>query len=118
MNNLITEYIMYAHRTIQRLSNLRVQFDLPPEFVGCTEAEIIVLPIASSLAKVTSWEERVLAVAGTLGDDFPDHIDDSDLGEDANSTDRVIFSVVWVSYLFACFVALIYTMASRNNRLY
>ena len=109
---------MYAHRTIQRLSNLRVQFDLPPEFVGCTEAEIIVLPIASSLAKVTSWEERVLAVAGTLGDDFPDHIDDSDLGEDANSTDRVIFSVVWVSYLFACFVALIYTMASINNRLY
>ena len=84
MNNLITEYIMYAHRTIQRLSNLHVQFDLPPEFVGCTEAEIIVLPIASSLAKVTSWEERVLAVAGTLGDDFPDHIDDSDLGEDAN----------------------------------
>ena len=75
---------MYAHRTIQRLSNLHVQFDLPPEFVGCTEAEIIVLPIASSLAKVTSWEERVLAVAGTLGDDFPDHIDDSDLGEDAN----------------------------------
>lgn len=74
---------MYAYRTIQRLSNLHVQFDLPPEFVGCTKAEIIVLPIVSSLAKVTTWEERVLAVAGTLSDDFPDHIDDSDLGEDA-----------------------------------
>jgi hypothetical protein len=44
---------MYAHRTIQRLSNLHVQFDLPPEFVGYTEAEIIVLPIVSSSAKVT-----------------------------------------------------------------
>jgi len=60
-----------------------VQFDLPLEFAGCTEAEIIVLPLVASSAKVTTWEERVLAVAGTLGDDFPDHIDDSDLGEDA-----------------------------------
>jgi hypothetical protein len=59
-----------------------VQFDLPLEFAGCTEAEIIVLPIISSSGKVTTWEERVLAVTGTLGDDFPDHIDDSDLGED------------------------------------
>ncbi|MFZ4502564.1 MAG: hypothetical protein ACOYM1_01310 [Methylovulum sp.] len=76
---------MYAHRTIQRLSNLHVQFDLPPEFAGCTEAEIIVLPIVSSSPESTTWEERVLAVAGTLSDDFPDHIDDSDLGEDACS---------------------------------
>jgi len=66
---------MYAHRTIQRLSNLHVQFDLPPEFADCTEVEIIVLPIMSSPPKSTIWEERVLAVAGTLGD--------SDLGEDA-----------------------------------
>ncbi len=44
---------MYAHRTIQWLSNLHVQFDLPSEFVGCTESEIIVLPIVSSSAKVT-----------------------------------------------------------------
>ncbi len=44
---------MYAHRTIQQLSNLHVQFDLPPEFVRYTEAEIIVLPIVSSSAKVT-----------------------------------------------------------------
>ena len=83
---------MYAHRTIQRLSNLHVQFDLPLEFSGCTEAEIIVLPIVSSSGKVTTWEERVLAVAGTLGDDFPDHIDDSDLGEDVfrDSFERVV----------------------------
>lgn len=74
---------MYAHRTIQRLSNLKVQFDLPPEFPGCTEAEIIVLPIASSQLESITWEERVLAVAGTLSDDFPDHINESDLGEDA-----------------------------------
>jgi len=39
---------MYEHRTIQRLNNLHVQFDLPPEFAGCTEAEIIVLPVSSS----------------------------------------------------------------------
>jgi hypothetical protein len=31
---------MYAHRTIQRLGNLHVQFDLPPEFAGCTEVDI------------------------------------------------------------------------------
>ncbi len=63
---------MYAHRTIQRLNNLHVQFDLPPEFAGCTEVEIIVLPVSSS-PESTTWEERVLAVAGTLSDDFPDH---------------------------------------------
>lgn len=38
---------MYEHRTIQRLNNLHVQFDLSPEFAGCTEAEIIVLPVSS-----------------------------------------------------------------------
>lgn len=36
----------------------------------------------SSLVEPKSWKERVLAVAGTLSDDFPDDIDDSDLGED------------------------------------
>ncbi len=38
---------MYVYRTIQRLNNLHVQFDLSPEFAGCTEAEIIVLPVSS-----------------------------------------------------------------------
>jgi len=73
---------MYAYRTIQRLSNLHVQFDLPLEFVGCTEVEVIVLPIESSLSKSTTWEEHVLVVAGTLSDDCPDYIDDSNLGKD------------------------------------
>lgn len=73
---------MYAHRTIQPLNNLHVQFDLPPEFADCKEAEIIVLPVVSSPSGLT-WEARVLAVAGTLSDDFPDDIDDADLGEDA-----------------------------------
>ena len=36
---------MYAHRTVQRLNNLHVQFDLPPEFAGCTEVEIKQLDI-------------------------------------------------------------------------
>jgi hypothetical protein len=36
---------MYAHRTIQRLGNLHVQFDLPPEFADCTEVEIKQLDI-------------------------------------------------------------------------
>jgi len=74
---------MYAHRTIQRLSNLHVQFDLPPEFSGCTEAEIIVLPIVSSSPESTTWEKRVLAVAGTLSDDFPDYIDETNIINDS-----------------------------------
>ncbi len=37
----------------QRLNNLHVQFDLPPENVECAEAKIIVLAIVFSLAKST-----------------------------------------------------------------
>lgn len=73
---------MYAHRTIQPLNGLHVQFDLPAEFANCQTAEIIVLPV-SSTSKAETWEARVLAVAGTLSDDFPDDIDDSDLGNNA-----------------------------------
>jgi len=73
---------MYAHRTIQQLNGLHLQVDLPPEFADCQAAEIIVLPVISSMTNLENWETRVLAVAGTLSDDFPDDIDDSDLGED------------------------------------
>jgi len=74
---------MYAHRTIQLLNGLHVQFDLPAEFANCKEAEIIVLPITSTTSSAETWASRVLAVAGSLSDDFPDDIDDSDLGQDA-----------------------------------
>ncbi|CAK0767909.1 conserved hypothetical protein [Gammaproteobacteria bacterium] len=74
---------MYAHRTIETITNLHIQIDLPTEFAHCQQAEIIVLPITPSVALPKSWQERVLAVAGTLSDDFPDDIDDSDLGQDA-----------------------------------
>ena len=73
---------MYAHRIIQPLNGLHLQLDLPPEFAGCQEAEIIVLPIQNISPDSMSWEQRVLSLAGTLSDDFPDDIDDSDLGED------------------------------------
>lgn len=74
---------MYAHRTIQPLDGLHVQIDLPPEFAGCREAEIIVLPTKPATTPAKTWEERVLRHAGVLSDDFPDDIDDSDLGVDA-----------------------------------
>ena len=74
--------IMYAHRIIQPLNGLRLQLDLPPEFSGCQEAEIIVLPVQVTTPGSISWEQRVLSLAGTLSDDFPDDIDDSDLGQD------------------------------------
>lgn len=74
---------MYAHRIIQPINGLHVQFDLPAEFTNCSEAEIIVLPVKSFPPTAKSWEARVVAVAGTLSDDFPDYIDTSDLGQDA-----------------------------------
>lgn len=73
---------MYAHRTIEPISSLHIQFDLPAEFANCKEAEVIVLPVLSSTPAPKSWEARVLTVAGTLDDDFPDDIDDTDLGQD------------------------------------
>lgn len=75
---------MYAHRTIQHLNGLHVQLELPSEFADCQEAEIIVLPIIATQTSPESWAARVLAVAGSLSDDFPDDIDSSDLGQDVS----------------------------------
>jgi hypothetical protein len=74
---------MYAHRVIQPLNSLHVQFDLPPEFADCQEVEIIVLLVKLAKSNSQSWEQWVRSVAGTLGDDFPDDITDDDLGVDA-----------------------------------
>lgn len=73
---------MYAHRIIQPLNGLHVQFDLPPEFSGYQAAEIIVLPVKPDKSDPQDWEQWVRSVAGTLGDDFPDDITDDDLGVD------------------------------------
>lgn len=73
---------MYAHRIIQPVKNLHVEIDLPAEFSGCAEAEIIVLPIMAPEVSGKSWKERVIALAGILDEDFPDDITDADLGED------------------------------------
>lgn len=73
---------MYAHRIIQPLNGLRLQVDLPHEFSGCQAAEIIVLPVQAATPASILWEQQVLGLAGTLSDDFPDDIDDSDLGQD------------------------------------
>jgi hypothetical protein len=74
---------MYAHRTIQTIRDLHIQVELPAEFADCRQAEVIVLPIEPDVSGTQSWESKVLSVAGTLSDDFPDDIDDSDLGIDA-----------------------------------
>ncbi len=74
---------MYAHRTIQPIKDLHVQVDLPAEFANCQQAEIIILPILTTESEANNWKMKVLAVAGSLSDDFPDDIDDSDLGVDA-----------------------------------
>ena len=63
---------MYAHRIIQPLNSLHVQFDLPPEFTDCREVEIIVLPVKPAPPNEQEWEEWVRSMAGTLSDDFPD----------------------------------------------
>jgi hypothetical protein len=78
---------MYAHRTIETIKDLLVQIDLPAEFADCRQAEIIVLPIPSNAADQVTWETQVLSLAGTLSDDFPDDIDDSDLGVDVPCKD-------------------------------
>lgn len=75
--------IMFAHRTIKILKDLHLQIDLPVEFTDYKAAEIIVLPVISSIINNENWESRVLALAGTLGDDFPDDVDISDLGNDS-----------------------------------
>jgi hypothetical protein len=71
---------MYAHRTIETIKDLHVEIDLPAEFANCQQAEIIVLPIRPAL---DDTEAFLAALAGGLSDDFPDDIDDSDLGIDA-----------------------------------
>ena len=45
------------------------------------EFEIIALPIELVSSGSVSWVERVSTVAGTLNDDFPDQIDNSDLSD-------------------------------------
>ena len=54
---------MYAHRVIQSLNGLHVQFDLPPEFADCQEAEIIVLPVKSTKSNSQSWEQWVRSLS-------------------------------------------------------
>jgi len=73
---------MFAHRTIQPIEALHIKIELPPEFADCREAEVIVLPALTVSAPKSAWEERVRALAGTLMSDFPDDIDESDLGLD------------------------------------
>jgi hypothetical protein len=73
---------MYAHRSTKRLNGLVVEIELPAEFADCEEAEIIVLPLARRPATADDWATRVRRLAGTLGDDFPDDIDEADLPAD------------------------------------
>ncbi|NEX23091.1 hypothetical protein G3480_22795 [Thiorhodococcus mannitoliphagus] len=73
---------MFAHRTIQPIKSLHIEIELPPEFADYQEAEVIVLPARLVSAQEKTWDERVRALAGTLSSDFPDEIDDSDLGRD------------------------------------
>ncbi|WP_200240714.1 hypothetical protein [Lamprobacter modestohalophilus] len=73
---------MFAHRTIQPIEALHIEIELPPEFADYQEAEVIVLPAPTLSATKSTWEERVRALAGTLTSDFPDDIDESDLGLD------------------------------------
>ena len=76
---------MYAHRTVKTISNLHIEVDLPTEFADCKTAEVIVLPIQSENTVAKTWEEKILAFSGVLGDDFPDDINDDDLGEDTRT---------------------------------
>lgn len=68
---------MYAHRTIQPLTGLHIEIDLPAEFSDYDEAEVIVLPVVRQKPAM-SWEEKVRSFAGILGDDFPDDITDGE----------------------------------------
>ena len=78
---------MYAHCVIQPLNSLQVQFDLPPEFTDCREAEIIVLPIKSARLNEQEREEWVHRMVGTLSDNFPD---DGSGHEEIHAKDREI----------------------------
>lgn len=73
---------MYAHRTIRPIHGRHLEIELPEEFTGCTEAEVIILPVVAVAKSEDTWARRVTALAGTLGDDFPDDIVDDDLAED------------------------------------
>jgi hypothetical protein len=74
---------MYTQHIIKSPDSLHIQLDLPAEFIGCQEAEVIVLPIQGSASSQESWKQWVISMAGTLNDDFPDDITDDDLGIDA-----------------------------------
>ena len=47
------------------------------DFIECLEQRY-----AKKMTPVDPWEKQVRSLAGTLSDDFPDDIDDSDLGVD------------------------------------
>ena len=74
---------MYAHRAVQTINNLHLELDLPSEFADCETAEIIVLPLKSQNTNPKTWKEKITASAGVLGDDFPDDVNDNDLGKDS-----------------------------------
>ena len=73
---------MFAHRAIRPIHGRRLEIELPEEFAECSQAEVIVLPMAQEPRPSQSWEQCVAALAGTLGDDFPDDVDADDLPRD------------------------------------
>ena len=73
---------MFAHKTIKSIESLHIDIELPAEFADYQAAEVIILPATTPSAPKSSWEERVRALAGTLTSDFPDDIDEADLGLD------------------------------------
>jgi hypothetical protein len=62
---------MHAHRVIQSLSGDTVTIHLPPEFSGCRQAEIIVLPLDE--ARPISMQEWLAKAWGAIPD-FPDRL--------------------------------------------
>ena len=62
---------MHAYRIIQPLSGDTVTVHLPPEFNGCKQAEIIVLPIEESMT--ISTREWLAKAWGSIPD-FPDRL--------------------------------------------
>jgi hypothetical protein len=55
---------MHAHRIIQSLSGDTVTIHLPPEFSGCRQAEIIVLPLDET--KPVSTQEWLAKTWGAI----------------------------------------------------
>jgi len=53
------------------------------DFIAWLEARYGISAPATPAASASSTEDFIARHAGALGDDFPDDIDESDLGEDA-----------------------------------